>query len=162
MNTNPRKSHKYKPTAYLILSILWMLLIFSFSAQPATESTKTSLRVGMTVGSVLVPDFSSMSEIDRTKYAESIEFLVRKTAHATEYAILGILLTATLSSFEKRHYGLWGWLLGTGYAATDEIHQLFVPGRSGQVTDVMLDSAGCLLGCLLLCTIYHLSKPRKL
>ena len=83
-------------------------------------------------------------------------------AHATEYAILGILLTATLSSFEKRHYGLWGWLLGTGYAATDEIHQLFVPGRSGQVTDVMLDSAGCLLGCLLLCTIYHLSKPRKL
>ena len=162
MNTNPRKSHKYKPTAYLILSILWMLLIFSFSAQPATESTKTSLRVGMTVGSVLVPDFSSMSEIDRTKYAESIEFPVRKTAHAAEYAILGILLTATLSSFEKRHYGLWGWLLGTGYAATDEIHQLFVPGRSGQVTDVMLDSAGCLLGCLLLCTIYHLSKLRKL
>lgn len=80
MNTNPRKSHKYKPTAYLILSILWILLIFSFSAQPATESTKTSLRVGMTVGSVLVPDFSSMSEIDRTKYAESIEFPVRKTA----------------------------------------------------------------------------------
>ena len=103
-----------------------------------------------------------MSEIDRTKYAESIEFPVRKTAHATEYAILGILLTATLSSFEKRHYELWGWLLGTGYAATDEIHQLFVPGRSGQVTDVMLDSAGCLLGCLLLCTIYHLSKLRKL
>lgn len=162
MNTNPQKPHKCKPTAYLILSILWMLLIFSFSAQPATESTKTSLRVGMTVGSVLVPDFSSMSEIDRTKYAESIKFPVRKTAHATEYAILGILLTATLSSFEKRHYGLWGWLLGTGYAATDEIHQLFVPGRSGQVTDVMLDSAGCLLGCLLLCTIYHLSKLRKL
>ena len=149
MNTNPRKSYKYKPTAYLILSILWMLLIFSFSAQPATESTKTSLRVGMTVGSVLVPDFSSMSEIDRTKYAESIEFPVRKTADATEYAILGILLTATLSSFEKRHYGLWGWLLGTGYAATDEIHQLFVPGRAGRFPDVCIDTLGAVIWLLL-------------
>lgn len=155
-------SKNNKSVVWFIITVVWMTVIFCFSAQPADISTDTSLHVGMTIGKMSVPDFSKLPKEEQIDYAKKIEFPVRKTAHATEYAILGILLTATLSSFEKRHYGLWGWLLGTGYAATDEIHQLFVPGRSGQVTDVMLDSAGCLLGCLLLCTIYHLSKPRKL
>lgn len=155
-------SKNNKSVVWFIITVVWMTVIFCFSAQPADISTDTSLHVGMTIGKMSVPDFSKLPKEEQIDYAKKIEFPVRKTAHATEYAILGILLTATLSSFEKRHYGLWGWLLGTGYAATDEIHQLFVPGRSGQVTDVMLDSAGCLLGCLLLCTIYHLSKLRKL
>ena len=43
----------------------------------------------------------------------------------------------------------WAWVVGTLYAASDEIHQLFVPGRSGQLRDVFLDSAGVAAGILL-------------
>ena len=48
--------------------------------------------------------------------------------------------------------------MGSAYAATDEFHQLFVPGRSGQMTDVMIDSVGCLIGCLVTCLILHLVR----
>ena len=42
------------------------------------------------------------------------------------------------------------WVITTAYAGTDELHQLFVPGRSGQVSDVLLDSAGALIGLAVL------------
>ena len=47
------------------------------------------------------------------------------------------------------------------YAVTDEIHQLFVPGRSGQITDVILDSCGGLIGAVLSATILYLIRKRK-
>ena len=56
------------------------------------------------------------------------------------------------------------WLTATVYAATDEFHQLFIPGRSGQVSDVLLDSAGALAGVLILARgvrYVWMSKKRK-
>ena len=44
------------------------------------------------------------------------------------------------------------------YACTDELHQLFVSGRSGQFTDVLIDTLGALFGCLLLLMIRRLRK----
>ena len=99
-----------------------------------------------------------MPKEEQIDYAEKIEFPVRKTAHATEYAILGCLLTNLCLSLSMRKAYMWGWLMGSAYAATDEFHQLFVPGRSGQITDVMLDSVGCLVGCLLTCLILHVVR----
>lgn len=81
---------------------------------------------------------------------DAIHYYVRKAAHVTEYAVLGILavraLRDSMRSMPSRT--LWGaaWLLATVYAATDEFHQVFVPGRTPKVTDVMLDSAGAIIG----------------
>ena len=130
----------------------------TFSAQPADVSTDTSLRVGMTIGKMSVPDFSKLPKEEQIDYAKKIEFPVRKMAHATEYAILGCLLTNLCLTLPMRKAYMWGWLMGSAYAATDEFHQLFVPGRSGQITDVMLDSVGCLIGCLVTCLILHLVR----
>ena len=150
-------SKKNKSVVWLIITVVWMTVIFCFSAQPADVSTDTSLHVGMAIGHMIVPGFSEMPKEEQIDYAEKIEFPVRKTAHATEYAILGCLLTNLCLSLSMRKAYMWGWLMGSAYAATDEFHQLFVPGRSGQITDVMLDSVGCLAGCLLiyliLCTV---------
>ena len=44
---------------------------------------------------------------------------------------------------------LIAWGISTAYAATDEFHQIFVPGRAGMLTDVMIDSSGALAGILL-------------
>lgn len=151
-------SEKNKFVAWFIITVVWMTVIFGFSAQPADVSTDTSLHVGMAIGHMIVPGFSEMPKEEQIDYAEKIEFPVRKTAHATEYAILGCLLTNLCLSLSMRKAYVWGWLMGSAYAATDEFHQLFVPGRSGQMTDVMLDSVGCLVGCLLTCLILHLVR----
>ena len=66
----------------------------------------------------------------------------------TEYAVLACILLANAWQYprwKKRAY-IWGWLGATAYAATDEFHQLFIEGRSGEVRDVGIDSLGALLG----------------
>ena len=69
---------------FLILSCIWMVVIFYFSARDADESEDDSYRVGLAVGRVFVPDFESMSEDAQLEFAESIDHPVRKCAHATE------------------------------------------------------------------------------
>ena len=68
------------------------------------------------------------------------DLVLRKLAHATEYAILGALLVYAL-----RRPG-WAVVLGIAYAISDEIHQSFVPGRQGSPLDVLIDSAGVIAG----------------
>jgi VanZ like family len=71
------------------------------------------------------------------------DLVLRKLAHAAEYAILGVLLLRALEH-------AWGafWLT-TAYAVTDEIHQMFVPGRVGSPLDVAIDAAGAAVGIAL-------------
>ena len=146
--------------------LLWMCLIFFYSSRPADISAQDSGRIGVWIGRTFVPGFEDWPEEKQNNFAESVDYPVRKTAHATEYAILGVLAAGVCAqeknkSSLKKETGkkageragkyrarglLLPWLLASAYAATDEIHQLFVPGRSGQMSDVILDSAGALAG----------------
>jgi VanZ family protein len=72
------------------------------------------------------------------------DLVLRKTAHAAEFAVLGFLLARAVG------HDLPALMLGIAYAITDEVHQAFVPGRLGSVWDVLLDSVGVALGVLLL------------
>ncbi len=92
---------------------------------------------------------------------------MRKAAHAMDNAAQGMpFVGAVYQAGERRKNALFlSWGIGTGYAATDEIHQLFVPGRSGQLSDVLLDSAGVMAGIiivLLLIRMVNLRINRKL
>jgi hypothetical protein len=70
------------------------------------------------------------------------DLVLRKVAHAGEYAVLGLLLLRALAR-------PWAaFLLGVAYAVTDEIHQAFVPGRAGSPLDVAIDAAGVAAGVL--------------
>jgi VanZ family protein len=71
------------------------------------------------------------------------DVLLRKLAHAAEFAILGALLVRAL-----RRPG-WAVALGIAYAVSDELHQSFVPGRQGSALDVALDSVGVVVGTVL-------------
>lgn len=53
------------------------------------------------------------------------------------------------------------WAISSLYAATDEIHQLFVPGRSDQMSDVILDSAGAMAGILVLAAVRKIRSRHK-
>jgi len=70
--------------------------------------------------------------------------ILRKGAHVTEYAILGLLLVRALGR------ELPAFLVGVAYAITDELHQHFVGGRHSSPIDVAIDSTGVLIGVLIL------------
>ena len=131
-----------------------MAVIFAFSAQHGAGSEEMTIAAAMPVAELL----ASMKE---GADAETVMLMyvifgtfLRKLAHLCEYALLGLLLRLLCMS-----YGLQApWLpfaVGTAYAAADEIHQLFVPGRTGMLVDVVIDAIGVLLG------IYSLSLIRK-
>ena len=68
------------------------------------------------------------------------DLVLRKAAHMTEYAILAVLLRRATGSTA------WAFGLAVAYAATDELHQTFVPGRHGTPVDVGIDAIGALIG----------------
>lgn len=150
-----------------ILVLIWMGVIFSFSAKPASQSSEDSMLAGEVIGQIFVKDFDEWPKEKQEAFAEMIEYPVRKTAHATEYAILGVLVMLRCrcqSSWSGRRILLTAWGISTVYAVTDEIHQIFVPGRACMVTDMMIDSAGALAGILLsgaFCAIIISRKRRK-
>lgn len=133
---------------FFILSIVWMGVIFSFSAQPATKSAELSTGVVDWVlpSSTKVPVLKFLAE------KGVMEFVIRKMAHAIEYGMLAICLGITISHSET-WFSKWQ-LKTTGlcflYASSDEFHQLFVPGRSGQVRDVVIDTVGAFGAVLIL------------
>ncbi len=130
----------------LILIILCMAFIFSFSSDSASESTKKS--DGVIVKSCEFVLGRKLTDKEKDKYLNKYVFTVRKGAHFTIYLILGLLVM----SFLKEYYlvnnkGLLiAFIICFLYACSDEIHQIFVPGRSGEFRDVLIDSTGALLG----------------
>lgn len=137
----------------------WMVTIFSFSQQPAVESEKVSGTVAYRMVAVCNRVFHmGLAEETMEKYAQDIDYPVRKAAHMTEYAILALLSFFFLTGYKERERRTYLLALGiaAGYAATDEIHQLFVPGRAGRFGDVCIDTAGAALGLLLLYAIFKI------
>ena len=88
--------------------------------------------------------------------------LIRKCAHLTEFAILALLFWHALRRPGRGEFRPWAWsearralLLTCLYAASDELHQLFVPNRQAAVTDVLIDTTGAALGLLALWLWYR-------
>lgn len=141
-----------KLTKLTLLSIVWIIIIFSFSLQSGEESGALSGGiVAWIVGLFFPEDFT---------HIELVHFLVRKAAHFTEYFILGVLLSLTIRETKWNRVLFAPWVLGTLVASCDETIQLFSDGRAGQVTDVMLDSSGVFTGCMIL-TLIVLYLDRK-
>ncbi|MDE7435897.1 MAG: VanZ family protein [Lachnospiraceae bacterium] len=144
-----------------ILLVAWMAVIFWFSAQPAEASGEISgtitYRLVSTTGQIL---HMELSESQVLEYTEKLEHPIRKAAHMTEYAILGLLSVFFCRTFSNRMRRIYpiAFLMAFCYACTDEFHQLFVPGRAGRFTDVCIDTAGA---CIALILLYLMEKRRK-
>lgn len=131
---------------------LWMAVIFSLSAENAAESTATSGSVVERVLDVLLSGKKeTVSDKALAAIRETLTVIVRKSAHFTAYLILGVLFSCALnaSGATPRASRVLSLLFSTLYAVSDEVHQLFVPGRSGKAPDVLIDAAGALVGILL-------------
>lgn len=120
-----------------------MVLIFYLSHQPAHKSNQLSK--GAT--EIVVETVERVApRVDINK--RNFNHILRKKAHFFTYLVLGILVASGLRKSGLVGYKLVGLaiLICVLYAISDEMHQLFVPGRGGQVRDVLIDSAGAIVG----------------
>lgn len=152
---------RYKKIFAFILMVLWMGVIFYFSAQVASNSSAQSSRVVDVIKSLTEKIAPSAKNIGAKKW-HSVETIVRKIGHGAEYFILGVLCTNFIlrcKSFKlKKTVSATICFL---YALSDEIHQLFVPGRSGQISDVLIDFTGSILGVLVFVVVIKILDGRR-
>ncbi|WP_392486280.1 VanZ family protein [Haloimpatiens sp. FM7315] len=128
--------------------LIWMIVIFKFSSEPANISDAKS-RFAIDILNTLGLNLN-------TFIGKSTNYIIRKIGHITEYMILSILLFKALSfDFSKKKTLIYTFFLSVLYACSDEFHQTFILGRSGQFTDVLIDSLGILIG---ISAIYKLNK----
>lgn len=127
------------------LVIFWMGIIFYFSHQPGVDSGNLS---GTIMEKVLafIENFSSR-EFD----AKVLEYLIRKSAHFFVYFVLGILVINALKGSNVKAYKAFviAFIVSVLYAASDELHQTFIQGRSGELRDIAIDSLGSSFGLLI-------------
>ncbi len=120
----------------IILVILWMIFIFVMSSFDATSSSNQSNFIVDIITSIInIKDIGLLS------------LIIRKLAHFIEYFILGILVINFITRYDKKI--IIAILLCIIYATSDEIHQIFVPGRSCQIIDIVIDSLGSIMGIYL-------------
>ena len=148
-----RKKRAFYTT--VVALIAWMILIFSFSAQPAKQSADLSGGVGRKVASIFVPGFREWEKNTQEQFVDTIDFYIRKTAHFTEYMVLGALWILCLWTNPKGKYSLKknmgiSTFASVMYAMSDELHQLFVAGRAGRWMDVGIDALGAVTGVCLI------------
>lgn len=125
--------HKKWAVTFWILTVICMAVIFYFSAMPAATSSAQS--------NILVRLFAKLFG-----ERENGEMIVRKCAHCLEFTGLSLLLNSALYFTAGRKHCWLAVVITSLYAATDEMHQLLVDGRSCQFIDWVIDSAGALLG----------------
>lgn len=146
---------KNKQTRRIFISwtvvVLYLALIFYFSSQDGTESHKVSagLLQYLKVLALVLPEYVQNYLI---KYLingnGNLEFLLRKVAHFTEYFILSFIFYRAMivSGSRIKKSIIVTVIFCFLYAVSDEIHQLFVPGRVFAVRDIIIDTSGALLG----------------
>ncbi len=160
-----RKSHNTRFVAYLIITLLIMIFIFFQSSLPADTSQEES--------DIIVRFLSHFTDRD----AEMLSFIVRKMAHFSEYTVLGLFISLAFKEyyykkcfhkerFQKTRFYRGVFVIplicGALYAVSDEIHQRFVPGRSCELRDVLIDTCGVLLGVIInmLCVRFAKKKDK--
>lgn len=135
-----------------IPALIWMGVIFYLSHQPGTQSAQLSGSITEKIVEVLerqVPRAAERMDV------QSFHFFIRKNAHFIAYFILSILVFYPMRNLSKFYPQLdkpyiYTFLFCVFYAMTDEFHQLFIPGRAGQLRDVCIDGLGAITALVLL------------
>ncbi len=129
-----------------------MVVIFVFSNQDSSVSSRQS-------GTIV--DF--IESLGSSLGEDLLTFLTRKAAHIFVYFVLGLLVYNLLRTYgmsAKKTIAL-SILIAFGYASFDEIHQLFIPGRSGELRDVLIDTTAASVGVAFYALIDRVRNSKK-
>lgn len=133
----------------MTILIMTFFIIFGFSSQNGEESKGTSWKIAEKIIDIQ-PRYKNITQEEKAILIEKYQTPIRKGAHFSIYAVVGLSLASFLCTYEiknKKRF-LVAIIIGFIYATSDEIHQLFVDGRSGQITDVMIDTIGVVCGAI--------------
>lgn len=157
-----KRTKRYYATIVPVLAV--MIIIFMFSARTAEESGQDSSKVVELLKSIY--EWMTEKGFPQLSVDFPVSLIVRKLAHFSEYCLLAICVMLHLFEYKlkNRYRFIIAAVFCSVYAMTDEFHQLFVPGRGGAVTDVLIDSCGAVVGAALagtLAKLYRTSKNRS-
>lgn len=148
-------------------ALLLLFLIFGFSAQDGEASGSLSFQISLYLVQLFSPLLpAAMSEDVLLERAELIHIFVRKAAHMTEYFLLALSLQLPLAAWLSKVLS-WktrifiGFFSTVIFAALDEFHQSFVPGRSGNFTDVCIDSIGAIAASFCLFIFSFIAQKKR-
>lgn len=148
----------------VLFAIVCMIVIFSLSSQNCFDTNILSHTVTSKLAGIFFSGFSQLNAENQALLTEQLNHFVRKMAHFSLYFILGFMaaLSVFLATHKYKKSLLAGALLCLAYGAFDEIHQMFVPGRTPLVRDVIIDTAGGMCGivfCFMtISVVYNLKR----
>lgn len=135
---------------FSILAILCMIMIFCFSLENSDESSETSMKLTDTAVHIVVDDFEDLPEKKQLTILDKATFIIRKSAHFSLFAMLGFLVSMSVGRRKFFSIASAGAVIFCFlYAVSDEFHQSFVPGRSCEFRDMMIDTSGAVTGMLI-------------
>ena len=145
----------FKLIISIIIVILWLLVIFVFSSMNENTSHIQSQKVVQKI-------YTNKQTVENNKIIKKNKYdqKIRKIAHVTEFAILNILLVNLIYQLKEKFklkYLIISIILTFVYACTDEIHQIFVQGRTSSFIDVLIDTIGAIITSLIIYIIYKIN-----
>ncbi len=147
-----------------IPAIVMAMVIFGFSKQDGEESSGLSYKAADMILTVCdkagIVDYN---DNNRDSMIEAVQFPIRKAAHMTEYALLSVLVMLALivDGIKGIRLPVIAAIIAVAFAATDELHQRYVPGRYGCVRDVLIDAAGSIIGLAIAYVLYKNMHKNK-
>ena len=146
----------------IILLCFTFYKIFQFSSENAEVSGSRSTEIMRKIINNF-PYTKNLSEMTKNKIIKRAEPILRKLAHFSIYMVVGILIMTFVSTYKLL---LWKKLLisimvGLVYAISDEFHQTFIQGRSGELRDVLIDTTGVICGIIIVLIIISVYKALR-
>ena len=147
---------------FILLLLATFATIFHFSSQIGEESDEVSKGLLSKLIDIF-PYTKDLSDVTKEKLIEYGNPIIRKLAHFSIYALVGVWIMSFMSTFKTRLYKKWivSMIVGIGYAIFDEYHQSFVSGRAPSIMDVWIDSLGVLAGILVVLIIISIYRALK-
>ena len=159
-----------KKTISWIIVIIWAIVIFVMSSMNTNESNNSSKHVINNVVEKTVETTNGLGITDKhpsknkmDQVIEKLNYPLRKAAHASEYFIFTILILIALknSGVKGNKRFIIALVICFIYACTDEYHQTFVNGRTGQFSYTLIDNFGGFVSCLMYTFMMKINKIRK-
>lgn len=156
-----------KKVIFIGVCLVWFCFIFYNSSQSGDKSNSKSFNIVNTIReelrSIKGESKKDYSKLPQNQRDESINIFIRKNAHAFEYCVLAVLVTVLLFHFGMKGRGAIVYILFICllYAVLDEFHQLYVPGRTSEVKDVLIDFCGANIGMWFSYFTYYVILKRK-